>query len=97
MAALAKTSSLKTQKTSAQLCEDRKTIMVALAEMACYRATVAPEYYLSAFSKRLAYEHLPGVLASLARLGEMPRKDGETALPDLGTILKNRPIRDSWE
>lgn len=72
-------------------------IKVALATMACYRgATVTPEY-LNAFSARLAQEHLPGVLESLRRLGETPREEGETALPDLGTILKNRPIRSSWE
>lgn len=88
--------SAKTGKTSAQLSQDSMTIMVALAQMACYRGAVAPPDYLTAFSRRLAQEHLAGVLVSLTKLGEQPQREGEKALPDLGTILVNRPTRDSW-
>ena len=88
---------LQPQKSSEQRSQDEDVITMALAEMCCYRQAVPTREYLEAFSKRLAQEYLPGVLASLRKLGEMPREEGETALPDLGTILKHRPVRSTLE
>jgi hypothetical protein len=94
---LATTGFFKPQKTSEQFSKDEHAITVALAEMCVYRQVVATQEYLQVFSQRLAQEHLPGVLASIRKLGEMKREEGETALPSLGTILSNRPIRMTWD
>ena len=43
---------------------------------------------LSLFAKRLVQENVNDVCAALKALEEMPRKEGESALPDIGTILE---------
>ena len=91
------TSSPRAPKTSAERSRDSVTIATALAEMAYLRGSPAPPEYLEVFSRRLAREYLPGVLASLELLSARPRREGETALPDLGTILTNRPIRPTLQ
>ncbi len=75
----------------------QEQILVALMNMAAFRGAAATEEYLLGFSQRLSLEHLPGVLEACRRLGERPVREGEKALPDLGTILAARPIRDTWE
>lgn len=72
---------------------DANVILKALMVMAVYRQAEATETYLDAFSTRLSREYLPGVLSSLEKLGELPRAEGETAMPSLGTILQNCPPR----
>jgi hypothetical protein len=62
-------------------------IMDALTEVHCYRGAQMNEMYLNLMSARLAQEDLARVFRALKDLGERPRKDGESALLDLGTIL----------
>jgi hypothetical protein len=40
------------------------------------------------FSRTLAAENLDEVLGAIEYIGRQKRKEGETALPDLGTILQ---------
>lgn len=75
----------------------QEEIVKALMSMAVFRGALAPESYLETFSQRLSREYLPGVIEACRRLGERPVREGEKALPDLGTILAARPIRDTWE
>jgi hypothetical protein len=88
---------LKQPTTSEQRSQAKRQIMVALSEMAVFRGAVPTELYLRAYSQRLSREYLPGVLESLAKIGDAEREDGEPALPTMGTILKNRPVRTDSE
>jgi hypothetical protein len=88
---------LRMPKTSEQCLKDSSVIAQALAETAYFRGAVATPEYLALYSRRLAIEYLPGVLASLAKLGETERAEGENALPTLGMILGNRPVRTTLE
>lgn len=62
-------------------------IKVALTETHCFRGAQMNLQYLDLMSRRLAIEDIDRVLSALTALGERQRKDGETALLDLGTIL----------
>lgn len=96
-AELVSTKSLKELKTFEERLDDEDKIKVALAEMAVHRGTFAPEHYLNVFSRRLAKEYLPGILAALEKISDMEPREGETLLPSIGKILNNRPVRDTWE
>lgn len=64
--------------------------------MARYRLADLPsKETLRLYSQRLADEDLARVEKALIKIAETPRKEGESAFPDLGTILaaiKAQPI-----
>jgi hypothetical protein len=55
--------------------------------MANLRAAKLTVEILQSYSVRLARENVEDVVAALGIIAERPRKEGETALPDIGTIL----------
>lgn len=63
-------------------------ITMALLEANSFRCANADKNYLKLFTERLSRENTERVLGSLKRLGERKRRNGDTALLDLGTILE---------
>lgn len=62
-------------------------LMLALTQLAIFRGAKMDKTLLTLYSKRLAQENPDDVCVALKKLEEVPRKEGETALPDIGTIL----------
>lgn len=62
-------------------------IRIALTQLSIFRGANLDKEILSLFSKRLLQENYDDVISALAKLQEMPREQGEPALPDIGTIL----------
>lgn len=62
-------------------------IKIALTQMAIFRRAEMDKPTLSLFSKRLEQERPEDVFAALHKLEELPRQEGEPALPELGTLL----------
>lgn len=67
--------------------ESSTKIRMALAQMATFRQATLDASTLKLYSARLARERFEDVIAALEKLQEMPRAEGETALPDIATIL----------
>lgn len=63
-------------------------IKMALAEMAICRGAALEKEHLLLYSRRLDRENLEDVLTTLNKIQEMPRREGELALPELGAILE---------
>lgn len=62
-------------------------LKMALAQMATFRQAVIDTSTLKLYSARLANERFEDVIAALEHIQEQPRAEGETALPEIGTIL----------
>lgn len=63
-------------------------IMAALVLMATERDGKASREYLKAIAAQLSREPLDEVLQAIGTLGRTERRQGETALPSLGRILR---------
>jgi hypothetical protein len=62
-------------------------IKIALTELACFRQAKVEAGTLIIFAKRLVSENLSDVLEGLRKLQERRREEGETAFPEIGSIL----------
>ena len=62
-------------------------IMAALTKMAIKRGGMADQVYLRVFMERLSTENPTDVFRAIDSLADRARREGETALPDMGTIL----------
>lgn len=64
-----------------------QNIRVALTKMACFRQAAIDEVTLELYSSALKDLDLRAFQVAMAVLAERPRREGETAFPDLGTVL----------
>jgi hypothetical protein len=55
--------------------------------MAIYRRATMDQQTLSLYSSKLATECFEDVISAIGKIEVMPREAGETALPEIGTIL----------
>lgn len=62
-------------------------IKMALTQAAMFRGAKLDASTISLYSSRLAQEPFEDVIAALEKIAEMPRKDYEPALPEIGTVL----------
>lgn len=60
---------------------------MALTQMAIFRRATLDKDTLSLYSKRLEQENVEDVVRALEKIQETPRKECESALPDIGSIL----------
>jgi len=63
-------------------------IKKALTDAATLRGGTLTRDSLQLFSSRLAKEHTPDVLAVLGKLGETARAEYESAIPEMGALLR---------
>lgn len=71
-------------------------IMGALTKMAIMRGAATTPIYLKVFAERLSTERFTDVIRALSTLAERSRREGEAALPDIGTILDYVHKRGSY-
>lgn len=62
-------------------------LKIALVQMATFRQATMDASTLKLYSARLGSERFDDVIAALDHLQEQPRQEGETALPEIGSIL----------
>jgi hypothetical protein len=71
-------------------------VSAALAEMAMFRQAEVDDLTLELYSAKLAQEEIPVdvIVTACETIGRTPRREGETAFPDLGTMLA--ACRKAW-
>ena len=62
-------------------------IKIQLTQTCMFRGAKIDASTLSLYSKRLFKEPIEDVIAALEKIQEMPRKEGELGLPEIGIIL----------
>lgn len=81
--------------------EAEEQLLTALSDMTMMRSAQPDSRYLALFARRLSkVPDLERTLQGIEKLAIRPVREGEPRLPDYGTILEARPLRDSltdWE
>ena len=62
-------------------------ILLALTQLAMMRAATVDTPTLKLYSRKLEKERSDDLFAAIAKIGELPRSEGDAAFPSIGTIL----------
>ena len=74
-------------KTTSLQCSKKSSIKKAVVELALARGASPSKKVIDLYIERLEKESAADVIAALEMISDLPRKEGELAFPEIGTIL----------